>query len=75
MDTAYDKRGIRRIISKDSGSYMLKRFDYGNPQYALQDQGIFDNGCSRHMTWNKFYLSDYQDIDGGFVDLEKFYRS
>nr|GEV23499.1 hypothetical protein [Tanacetum cinerariifolium] len=22
----------------------------GNPQYALQDQGIFDSGCSRHMT-------------------------
>ncbi|GJR27040.1 putative ribonuclease H-like domain-containing protein [Tanacetum coccineum] len=27
----------------------------GNPQYALQDQGIFDSGCSRHMTGNKFY--------------------
>ncbi|GJS56805.1 putative ribonuclease H-like domain-containing protein [Tanacetum coccineum] len=40
-------------ISKDSGSYMPKRFDYGNPQYALQDQGIFDSGCSRHMTGNK----------------------
>ncbi|GJX80115.1 putative ribonuclease H-like domain-containing protein [Tanacetum coccineum] len=40
---------------------------FGNPQYALQDQGIFDSGCSRHMTGNKFYLSDYQDIDGGFV--------
>ncbi|GJV02627.1 ribonuclease H-like domain-containing protein [Tanacetum coccineum] len=54
-------------ISKDSGSYMLKRFDYGNPQYALQDQGIFDSGCSRHMTGNKSYLTDYQEIDGGFV--------
>ncbi|GJQ90591.1 ribonuclease H-like domain-containing protein [Tanacetum coccineum] len=54
-------------ISKDSRSYMHKRFDYGNPQYALQDQGIFDSRCSRNMTRNKFYLSDYQDIDGGFV--------
>ncbi|GJX02690.1 ribonuclease H-like domain-containing protein [Tanacetum coccineum] len=54
-------------ISKDSRSYMPKRFDYGNPQYALQDQGIFDSGCSRHITGNKFYLSDYQEIDGGFV--------
>ncbi|GJV19203.1 ribonuclease H-like domain-containing protein [Tanacetum coccineum] len=54
-------------ISKDSGSYTSKRFDYGNPQYALQDQGIFDSGCSRHMTGNKSYLTDYQDIDGGFV--------
>ncbi|GJY05880.1 ribonuclease H-like domain-containing protein [Tanacetum coccineum] len=63
-------RPIGNVIdhtSKDSGSYMFKRFDYGNPQYALQDQGIFDIGCSRHMTGNKFYLSDYQDIDGGFV--------
>ncbi|GJQ96286.1 hypothetical protein Tco_0007425 [Tanacetum coccineum] len=39
----------------------------GNPQYALQDQVIFDSGCSRHMTGNKSYLSDYQDIDDGFV--------
>ncbi|GJR34613.1 retrovirus-related pol polyprotein from transposon TNT 1-94 [Tanacetum coccineum] len=54
-------------ISKDSGSYMLKRFDYGNPQYTLQDQGIFDSRCSRHMTGNKSFLTDYQEIDGGFV--------
>ncbi|GKA16595.1 ribonuclease H-like domain-containing protein [Tanacetum coccineum] len=53
--------------SKDSGSYMLKRFDYGNPQYTLQDQGIFDSGCSRHMTGNKSFLTDYQKINGGFV--------
>ncbi|GKD39345.1 putative ribonuclease H-like domain-containing protein, partial [Tanacetum coccineum] len=53
--------------SKDSGSYMLKRFDYGNPQYTLQDQGIFDSGCSRHMTGNKSFLTDYQEVDGGFV--------
>ncbi|GJT07635.1 putative ribonuclease H-like domain-containing protein [Tanacetum coccineum] len=28
---------------------------------------MFDNGCSRHMTRNKALLTDYQDIDGGFV--------
>ncbi|GJZ01960.1 putative ribonuclease H-like domain-containing protein [Tanacetum coccineum] len=40
----------------------------GNPQYALQDQGIFDSGCSRHMTRGTSpILTDYQDIDGGFV--------
>ncbi|GKC59181.1 ribonuclease H-like domain-containing protein, partial [Tanacetum coccineum] len=63
-------RPTRKVIdhiSKDSGSYTPKRFDYGNPQYALQDQGIFDSECSRHMTGNKFHLSDYQDINGGFV--------
>ncbi|GJW24086.1 retrovirus-related pol polyprotein from transposon TNT 1-94 [Tanacetum coccineum] len=40
------------------------------------DQGIFDSGCSRHMTGNKSYLTDYQDINGGFVALaEKSFRT
>nr|GEW07591.1 hypothetical protein [Tanacetum cinerariifolium] len=39
----------------------------GNPQYTLQDQGIFDSGCSKHMTGNKSFLTEYQKIDGGFV--------
>ncbi|GJZ80202.1 uncharacterized mitochondrial protein-like protein [Tanacetum coccineum] len=32
-----------------------------------KDQGIFNNGCSRHITRNKSFLTDYQGIDGGFV--------
>nr|GEY15446.1 hypothetical protein [Tanacetum cinerariifolium] len=39
----------------------------GNPQYTLKDQGIFDSGCSRHITENKSFVTDYQEIDGGFV--------
>ncbi|GKC80879.1 putative ribonuclease H-like domain-containing protein [Tanacetum coccineum] len=39
----------------------------GNPQQALKNKGIFDSGCSRHMTRNKDFLTDYQEIDGGFV--------
>ncbi|GJY46120.1 putative ribonuclease H-like domain-containing protein [Tanacetum coccineum] len=39
----------------------------GNPQQALKYKGMFDSGCSRHMTGNKALLNDYQDIDGGFV--------
>ncbi|GJU14642.1 putative ribonuclease H-like domain-containing protein [Tanacetum coccineum] len=39
----------------------------GNPQYTLQDQGIFDSGWSRHMTGNKSFLTNYQEVDGGFV--------
>nr|GEW61549.1 uncharacterized mitochondrial protein AtMg00810-like [Tanacetum cinerariifolium] len=38
-----------------------------NPQYTLKDQGIFDSECSRHMMKNKSFLTDYQEIDGGFV--------
>nr|GEV44836.1 putative ribonuclease H-like domain-containing protein [Tanacetum cinerariifolium] len=39
----------------------------GDPQAALRDTIIFDSGCSRHMTGNKFFLLDYQEYDGGFV--------
>ncbi|GJR09823.1 hypothetical protein Tco_0792475 [Tanacetum coccineum] len=31
------------------------------------DQGVIDSGCSRHMTGNMSYLTDYEDIDGGSV--------
>ncbi|GJX01587.1 putative reverse transcriptase, RNA-dependent DNA polymerase [Tanacetum coccineum] len=39
----------------------------GNPQQDLKDKGMIDSGCSRHMTGNKSYLTDYEEIDGGFV--------
>nr|GEY27446.1 hypothetical protein [Tanacetum cinerariifolium] len=55
-------------ISKDSGSYMLKRFNYVDLQGRLKsDQRIFDSGCSRHMTGNMSYLSEYEEIDDGYV--------
>ncbi|GJZ72979.1 putative ribonuclease H-like domain-containing protein [Tanacetum coccineum] len=38
-----------------------------NPQQDLKDKGVIDSGCSRHMTRNKSYLTDYEEIDGGFV--------
>ncbi|GJY94777.1 putative ribonuclease H-like domain-containing protein [Tanacetum coccineum] len=44
-----------------------KVLDYGNPQMDLQDQGVIDSGCSRHMTGNMSYLTDYEEIDGGYV--------
>ncbi|GJT21347.1 ribonuclease H-like domain-containing protein [Tanacetum coccineum] len=40
---------------------------WGNPQLELQEKGVIDSGCSRHMNGNKSYLSDYEEIDGGFV--------
>ncbi|GKA78961.1 putative ribonuclease H-like domain-containing protein, partial [Tanacetum coccineum] len=41
--------------------------EWGNPQMDLQDQGVIDSGCSRHMTGNMSYLTDYEEIDGGYV--------
>ncbi|GKD15096.1 putative ribonuclease H-like domain-containing protein [Tanacetum coccineum] len=32
-----------------------------------EDQGYVDSGCSRHMTENMSYLSDFKEFDGGYV--------
>nr|GEX99333.1 retrovirus-related Pol polyprotein from transposon TNT 1-94 [Tanacetum cinerariifolium] len=40
---------------------------WGNPQYALKDKGVIDSGCSRHMTQNMSYLSDFKVLNGGYV--------
>ncbi|GJU14680.1 hypothetical protein Tco_1142646 [Tanacetum coccineum] len=44
-----------------------KVLDHGNPQMDLQDQGVIDSGCSRHMTGNMSYLTNYEEIYGGYV--------
>nr|GEX86313.1 ribonuclease H-like domain-containing protein [Tanacetum cinerariifolium] len=48
-------------VSKDNnGSWISKRVKLIDPKGIL-------SGCSRKMTENKALLTDYQDIDGGFV--------
>ncbi|GJX97499.1 putative ribonuclease H-like domain-containing protein [Tanacetum coccineum] len=39
----------------------------GNPHKELKDKGVTDSGCSRYMTGNISYLTDYEEINGGFV--------
>nr|GFC82067.1 hypothetical protein [Tanacetum cinerariifolium] len=39
----------------------------GNPQHALKDKGVIDSGCSRHTTGNMSYLSDFEELNGGYV--------
>nr|GFA05383.1 putative ribonuclease H-like domain-containing protein [Tanacetum cinerariifolium] len=39
----------------------------GNPQHALKDKGIIDSGCLRHMTRNMSYLSNFEELNGGYV--------
>ncbi|GJY04944.1 ribonuclease H-like domain-containing protein [Tanacetum coccineum] len=62
-------------VSKESGSFLLKKFEYadpkkdfqGNLEICLQDHAVVDSGCSSYMTGNKAYLSDYEDYNRGFV--------
>nr|GEX01432.1 hypothetical protein [Tanacetum cinerariifolium] len=41
----------------------------GNTHLELQENGVIDSGFSRHMTGNMSYLSEYEEIDGGYVAL------
>ncbi|GJW96066.1 putative ribonuclease H-like domain-containing protein [Tanacetum coccineum] len=41
------------------------RANQGHPQ--KEDQGYVDNECSRHMTGNISYLSDFKEFNGGYV--------
>ncbi|GKC62072.1 putative ribonuclease H-like domain-containing protein, partial [Tanacetum coccineum] len=64
------KQKVLDHVSRHNGASMnFKRFDYGNPQLELQEKGVINSGCSRHMTRNKSHLSDYEEIDGGFVAI------
>ncbi|GJZ69182.1 hypothetical protein Tco_0632732 [Tanacetum coccineum] len=66
-----DNKGNEANVVKASACWVgrpdQKVLDHGNPQLELQEKGVIDSGCSRHMTGNKSYLSDYEEIDGGFV--------
>nr|GEV38176.1 hypothetical protein [Tanacetum cinerariifolium] len=39
----------------------------GDPQDALKDQGYFNSACSRNMTENISYLTDFREHDEGYV--------
>nr|GFA86358.1 hypothetical protein [Tanacetum cinerariifolium] len=39
---------------------------HGNPQHALKDKEFIDRGCSRHMIRNMSYLTDFEEINGGY---------
>nr|GEX44347.1 hypothetical protein [Tanacetum cinerariifolium] len=58
----------KTVNVKDTSSKAMMAIDgAGAPQDALKDQRYFDSGCSRHMTRNISYLTDFKEHDGGYV--------
>nr|GFA99980.1 hypothetical protein [Tanacetum cinerariifolium] len=41
----------------------------GSSQNNIDEKGYWDSGCSRHMTGNISYLSDFEPFDGGYVSV------
>nr|GEW40705.1 hypothetical protein [Tanacetum cinerariifolium] len=46
-----------------------KQGTWGNPQQALKDKGVINSGCSRHITGNMSYLSNFEELNGGYVSF------
>ncbi|GKF83245.1 hypothetical protein Tco_0244901, partial [Tanacetum coccineum] len=38
-----------------------------HPLKNMVDRGIFDSGCSGHMTGNKDQLEDFEEFNGGSI--------
>ncbi|GJV32624.1 ribonuclease H-like domain-containing protein [Tanacetum coccineum] len=57
------------VKSSAGCNWRPQRYNWHNdyPHRALQNKGIVDSGCSRHMTGNKAYRVEYQDFNGGLV--------
>ncbi|GJR54743.1 putative ribonuclease H-like domain-containing protein [Tanacetum coccineum] len=58
---------VPNAVLMRSGIISLTTARPGNPQQDLQEKGVIDSGCSRHMTGNMSYLTDFEEIDEGYV--------
>nr|GEX89216.1 copia-type Pol polyprotein [Tanacetum cinerariifolium] len=65
--TKADKEPTNYALMAFTSSSSSSSDNEGNPQQALKDKGVIDSGCSRHMTRNISYLSDFEEINGGYV--------
>nr|GEV22198.1 uncharacterized mitochondrial protein AtMg00810-like [Tanacetum cinerariifolium] len=59
---------LDHVSHNTSASMTFKRFDYNDAHgRSKSDKGVIDSGCSRHMTWNMFYMSAFEELNGGYV--------
>ncbi|GKD85773.1 ribonuclease H-like domain-containing protein [Tanacetum coccineum] len=60
----YNWRTSRPNSNYNSGSNFVRT---DHPLKIMEDRGIFDSGCSGHMTGNKDHLEDFEEFKGGSV--------
>nr|GEX32772.1 hypothetical protein [Tanacetum cinerariifolium] len=59
---------LDHVSCNTSTSMTLKRFDYNDALgRSKSDKGVIDSGCSRNITRNMSYLSDFEELNGGYV--------
>nr|GEZ48143.1 hypothetical protein [Tanacetum cinerariifolium] len=67
----YDTCGVHHVSTKDQEIFMLVERDYPLRKRLVTNRGVIDSGYSRHMAGNMSYLTDYKEIDKGYVAFEK----
>ncbi|GJY57898.1 hypothetical protein Tco_0457790 [Tanacetum coccineum] len=60
---------VLSAVKGNKGNAIKASACWVNPQQDLKDKGVIDSGCSRHMTGNRSYLTEYEEIDEGFCCL------
>nr|GEW02560.1 putative ribonuclease H-like domain-containing protein [Tanacetum cinerariifolium] len=55
------------VVQGTKGNAKKASANWGNLQQALKDKCVIDSGCSRHMTGNISFLSDFDEINEGYV--------
>ncbi|GKE17202.1 hypothetical protein Tco_1424779 [Tanacetum coccineum] len=55
------------VVETSEAKASIDKPKVGNPQQDLEEKGVIDSGCSRHMTGNMSYLTDFEEIDRGYV--------
>ncbi|GJV38401.1 putative ribonuclease H-like domain-containing protein [Tanacetum coccineum] len=62
---------IDHVSKHNSASMMFKKFEYINAQGRSKsvEKGVIDSRCSRHMTGNMSYLTDFDEINEGYVSF------
>nr|GFA83811.1 putative ribonuclease H-like domain-containing protein [Tanacetum cinerariifolium] len=67
---AHMRPPLRSSGPRQHGDSMRSSFrPAGSSQNNIDDKGYWDSGCSRHMTSNISYLSDFEPFDGGYVSF------
>nr|GFB99993.1 ribonuclease H-like domain-containing protein [Tanacetum cinerariifolium] len=62
-------RKFSTVSRKFSTADMGKKGRADSSHNNIDDKGYWDSGCSRNMTGNISYLSDYEPFDGGYVSF------
>ncbi|GKA43408.1 putative ribonuclease H-like domain-containing protein [Tanacetum coccineum] len=65
VKTARPNTSVVNAIRVNQANAIKNLACWGKPQQ--DDTGFIDSGCSRHMTGNIAYLSDFKEFDGGYV--------